>query len=125
MVASELYLVNSAGDELLQAVVQHHLFLTSRGKHSSLQTACTILRRYGVSTDLKERVRSGELLPTTREGILQLKAAQMVKFVGSLTAINLYTRFSINRLVLLTEWILKEPLPGYPTGDSGQRRKDW
>ena len=86
MVASELYLVNSAGDELLQVVVQHHLFLTSRGKHSSLQTACTILRRYGVSTDLKERVRSGELLPTTREGILQLKAAQVVKFVGSLTA---------------------------------------
>ena len=85
VVASELYLVNSAENELLQAVVQHHLFLTSRGKHSSLQTACTILRRYGVSTDLKERVRSGELIPTTREGILQLKAAQVVKFVGSLT----------------------------------------
>ena len=86
MVASELYLVNVVGDELLQTVVQHDLFLASRGKHSSLQTACNILQRYGVSMDLEERVRSGESIPMTRESILQLKAAQVVKFVGTLTA---------------------------------------
>ena len=86
MVASELYLVNAVGDEQLQAVVQHQLYLTSRGKHSSLQTACNILRWYGVLTELEEGVWSGESIPTTREGMLQLKAAQVVKFVGSLTA---------------------------------------
>ena len=86
VVASELYLVNAVGDELLQAVVQHQLYLTSRDKHSSLQTACNILRRYGVLTELEEGVWSGESIPMTREGMLQLKATQVVKFVGSLTA---------------------------------------
>ena len=86
VVASELYLVNAVEDELLQAVVRHHLFLVSKGRHSNLETACNILRQYDVFTDLEERVRSGESIPTTREGILQLKAAQVVKLVGTLTA---------------------------------------
>ena len=86
MVASELYLVNAVGDELLQAVVRHHLFLVSKGRHSNLQTASNILRQYDVLTDLEGRVRSEESILTTREGILQLKAAQVVKLVGTLTA---------------------------------------
>ena len=80
--ASELYLVNAVEDELLQEVVRHHLFLVSKGRHSN----CNILRQYDVFTDLEERVRSGESIPTTREGILQLKAAQEVKLAGTLTA---------------------------------------
>ena len=86
VVASELYLVNAIEDELLQAVVKHQLFLALGGKYSNLQTACNILRRYGVYTDLQERVQSGESIPTTREGILQHKATQVVKLVGTLTA---------------------------------------
>ena len=86
VVSSKLYLVNAAEDELLQAVVRHQLFLAEKGRHSNLQTACNILQRYGAFTDLKERVRSGESIPTTHEGILQLKAAQVVKLVGTLTA---------------------------------------
>ena len=74
VVASELYLVNAVEDELLQTVVKHQLFLASRRKYSNLQTACNTLKRYGVYTDLQERVWSGESIPTTREGILQLKA---------------------------------------------------
>ena len=63
VVASELYLVNAIEDEPLQTVVKLQLFLASTGKYSNLQTACNILRRYGVHTDLQERVWSGELLP--------------------------------------------------------------
>ena len=55
MVALELYLVNTDGDELLQAVVKHQLFLASKGKHSNLRTACNILHWYGVDTDLMEK----------------------------------------------------------------------
>ena len=86
VVASELYLVSTIEDELLQTVVKHQLFLASRSKYSNLQTACNILQRYGVYTDLQERVWSGESISTTREGILQLKATQVVKLVGTLAA---------------------------------------
>ena len=86
MVATELYLVRANQDELLQAVVRHQLYLTSVDKHSNLQTACNILRRYGLYTDLEERVRTGESIPTAREGMLQLKGAQVTKFVATLTA---------------------------------------
>ena len=63
VVASELYLVNAIEDEPLQTVVKLQLFLASRGKYSNLQTACNILWRYGVHTDLQERVWSRESLP--------------------------------------------------------------
>ena len=75
-------------------------------------------------TDLQERVQSGESIPTTREGILQLKATQVVKLVGTLTAKPIHKVY-YQQVVLLKEWTLKEPLLGYPTGDSGQRRKNW
>lgn len=57
MLASELYLVDAIEDELLQVVVKHQLLLASKGKYSNLQTACNILWRYRVCTDLKEGFR--------------------------------------------------------------------
>ena len=121
VVSSELYLVNAAEGELLQAVVRHQLFLAEKGRHSNLQMACNILQRYGAFTDLKERVRSGESIPTTHEGILQLKATQVVKLVGTLTAKPIHKVFY--QQVSSAE--LEKPLPGYLTGDSRQRQKDW
>ena len=43
VVASELYLANAVGDELLQAVVKHQLFLSAKGKESILQAASDVL----------------------------------------------------------------------------------
>ena len=51
------YLVGVVGDELLQAVVKHQLFLTSKGRNNVLQSACNILGQHELYPDCW---RSGE-----------------------------------------------------------------
>ena len=81
----EQYLVNTIEDELLQVVVKHQLYLASMGKHSNLQTASNILWQYEVCPNLEKVIWAGDTIPEAREGILQLKAAQVVKLVITLT----------------------------------------
>ena len=52
VVASELYLANAVGDELLQAVVKHQVFLSTKGKDSNLQAALDILQQHEVCPNL-------------------------------------------------------------------------
>ena len=86
VVASELYMANAGEDELLQAVVKHQLYLSAKGKHSILQAASDVLRQHEVCPDLVRKLRSGEAIPHTRESVLELKAAQAVQLVSTLTA---------------------------------------
>ena len=41
VVASELYLANAVGDELLQVVVKHQVFLSTKGKDSRFRYPAT------------------------------------------------------------------------------------
>ena len=80
------YLVGVVGDELLQAVVKHQLFLTSKGRNNVLQSACNILGQHELYPDLLEKWRRREQTPLAKEGIQQLAVAQAVQLVDKLTS---------------------------------------
>jgi len=87
VVASELYLVNTAAqDELLQAVVKHHLWMTDKGNHNNLQSARKVLGRYDLWPNLVEEVREGRAGPNDRIVMQDLKAAQAATLVSTLSA---------------------------------------
>lgn len=77
--------INAVKDELLQAVEKHQLFLTTKEKHSNLQAALDILGSMKCAFNLIGSIQRGESVLSTHEGVLELKAAQVVKLVSTFT----------------------------------------
>ena len=62
------------------------MFLSTKGKDSNLQASSDILRQHEVCPNLLGKFWNGEAMPDTRESVVELKAAQAVQLVSTLTA---------------------------------------
>ena len=88
VVSGTPYLAHAAcGDELLSAVVGHQSYYFSRTGYSMAKKAVEMVQRYGIlDGDLAECIESGEGLLQTSSIVAQLKAAQAVQLLETLTA---------------------------------------
>jgi len=94
VVASELYILNTAAqDELLQVVMAHQLFLTSKGRSNNLQNCCKILGQYSLHQNLLDDVWDEGEIPWTGKVMSQLKAVQASRLVGTLLVKSFYGVF--------------------------------
>ena len=88
VVSGTLYLAHAArGDELLRAVVGHQSYYFSRTGYSMAKKAVETVQSYGIfDGDLAECIESGEHLPQISSIVEQLKAAQAIRLIETLTA---------------------------------------
>jgi len=86
VVASEIYLVNTAAqDEMLQAVVKHQLWMTERNHHNNLQAANAVLKKYDFDGRFLVELLQNGWPPADRVNLSELAATQAFQLVDALS----------------------------------------